>query len=187
MTRTIDPDLLNHMMGSQISPVLFGRIGTASGDVRMWTGYGTITWGGYDWLGGGEFIGISEVEETEDIQANGLVFSMSGIPTALLSSTITDMRQGLPGELFLGALADDGTLIGTPYPVFSGVTDVPTVDDTGESVTISVTVESDLVDLERPKVRRFTDEDQKSVYPDDRGFEFVNSLQEAEITWGQIG
>jgi len=187
MSRPIDPDLLNHMMGDQISPVLFGRIGTAAGDVRLWTGTGTLTWGGYEWLGGGEFVGISEIEETADVQANGLVFTMSGIPTDLLATGISQMRQGLPGELFLGALADNGALIGEPYPVFTGLTDVPVVDDTGESVTISVTVESDLVDIERSKVRRMTDEDQKSVYPDDRGFEFVNSLQEAEITWGQVG
>ncbi|MBC05726.1 hypothetical protein [Thalassospira sp.] len=187
MSRDVDPDLLNHLMGDQISPVLFGRIGTDAGDVRMWTGYGTLPWGGFDWLGGGEFIGISEVEETEDVQANGLVFTMSGIPTDLLLVTIASMRQGLPGELFVGALSDSGALIGEPYSVFTGGTDVPIVDDPGDTVTISVTVESDLVDIERPRIRRMTDEDQKSDYPDDKGFEFVNGLQEAEITWGQIG
>lgn len=186
MSRDVDPDLLNHLMGDQISPILFGRIGTDAGDVRMWTGYGPLTWGGYEWLGGGEFVGISEIEETEDVQANGLVFSLSGIPTDLLLATIVDMRQGLPGELFVGALADTGALIGQPYSVFTGGTDVPIVDDTGDTVTISVTVESDLIAIERAKVRRMTDEDQKSDYPDDRGFEFVNSLQEAEITWGQL-
>lgn len=63
---------------------------------------------------------------------------------------------------------------------------MPVIDDDATTITISVTVESDLVDLERSKVRRFTDEDQKAIHPDDRGFEFVNRLQDTEITWGQI-
>ncbi len=187
MSGPTDPILLSHFMGDQIRPVMFGRIGTAAGDIRLWTGVGTIPWGGFDWLGGGELVGISEVEETEEVQANSLVFTMSGIPTELLATSISQMRQGLPGELFVGALAGNRVLIGEPRLVFSGKTDVPVVDDSGETVSISVTVESTLVGLERSKVRRFTDEDQKAAHPNDRGFEFVNSLQEAEITWGQIG
>ncbi|KZC97164.1 hypothetical protein [Thalassospira xiamenensis] len=186
MRTDIDPDLLAQLSGDRLMPVLFGRIGAASDDVRMWTGIGPISWGGFEWLGGGEFVGISEIEETEEIQANGLTFQLSGIPIEYLSLTLTEMRQGLPGDLHVGAMSDTGVLIGTPYKAFSGLTDVPVIDDDATTITISVTVESDLVDLERSKVRRFTDEDQKAIYPDDRGFEFVNRLQDTEITWGQI-
>jgi hypothetical protein len=62
--------------------------------------------------------------------------------------------------------------------------DVMTIDETGETCSITLTAENRLIDLERPRVRRYTSEDQKSLHPNDKGFDFVNSLQEAEIKWG---
>jgi hypothetical protein len=62
--------------------------------------------------------------------------------------------------------------------------DVMTIGEQGDNCTIDLTAESRLIDLERPRLRRWTSEDQKALDPDDKGFEFVNSLQEATIKWG---
>jgi len=59
------------------------------------------------------------------------------------------------------------------------------IEEQAEAASISVTAENVLVKLERPVVRRFTNEDQKSRFPDDRGLEFVASLQDKEIFWGR--
>ena len=187
MSRDIDQDLLAQLQGADLSPVLLMRIGTSDGPVRMWTGYGDLEYDGETWLGGGEFIGVSNVSETADIQANGITFSMSGITEELLAIALQYMRQGEIAELFLGALSDTGELIGAnAVRVFSGKTDVPVIDDDGSSIVINLTAESDLIDLERSRVRRYTPEDQKAEYPDDLGFDFVTRLQETEIAWGQI-
>ena len=82
---------------------------------------------------------------------------------------------------------DGGTIDGATvdsYQIFSGRMDVMTIDETGETCSITLTAENRLIDLERPRVRRYTSEDQKSLHPNDKGFDFVNSLQEAEIKWG---
>ncbi len=187
MSRDIDPDLLAQLQGADLSPVLLMRIGTSDGPVRMWTGYGDLEYDGETWLGGGEFIGVSNVSETADIQANGITFSVSGITEELLAIALQYMRQGEIAELFLGALSDTGELIGAnAVRVFSGKTDVPVIDDDGSNIVINLTAESDLIDLERSRVRRYTPEDQKAEYPDDLGFDFVTRLQETEIAWGQI-
>ncbi|WP_417624965.1 hypothetical protein [Paremcibacter congregatus] len=187
MSRDIDPDLLAELQGADLSPILLMKIGTSDGPVRMWTGYGVLEYDGEEWLGGGEFIGVSNVSETADIQANGITFSMSGITEELLAIALQYMRQGEVAELFLGALTDTGELIGeNAVRVFKGKTDVPVIDDDGGSIVINLTAESDLIDLERSRVRRYTSEDQKSEYPDDLGFDFVPRLQETEIAWGQI-
>ncbi|MFZ8993149.1 MAG: hypothetical protein ACO20L_10805, partial [Candidatus Puniceispirillaceae bacterium] len=62
--------------------------------------------------------------------------------------------------------------------------DVMTIAEEGETCTITLTAESRLIDLERPRLRRWTSEDQKSLDATDKGFEFINSLQEATIKWG---
>ena len=41
-----------------------------------------------------------------------------------------------------------------------------------------------LIDLDRSRARRFTSEDQKIDYPDDKGLEMVASLQDTVIIWG---
>ena len=42
-----------------------------------------------------------------------------------------------------------------------------------------------LIDLNRSRVRRYTNEDQQIDYPTDVGFEYVQSLQDFEIKWGR--
>ncbi|PKR57508.1 hypothetical protein [Thalassospira lohafexi] len=187
MSRDIDPALLAELQGADLSPILLMKIGTSDVPVRMWTGYGDLDYAAETYLGGGEFIGVSNVSETADVQANGVTFSMSGLTPELLSIALQYMRQGEVAESYLGALTDTGALVGgTAVRVFKGKTDVPVIDDDGASIVINLSAESDLIDLERSRVRRNTSEDQKSVYPDDLGFDFVLRLQETEIAWGQI-
>jgi hypothetical protein len=35
----------------------------------------------------------------------------------------------------------------------------------------------------RRKIRRYTDEDQRAVYPSDKGLSLINQLQDKEIVW----
>ena len=62
--------------------------------------------------------------------------------------------------------------------------DVMTIEDAGATATINVSAESRLIDLDRSRTRRFTSEDQKIDYPNDKGLEMVASLQDKQITWG---
>ena len=61
------------------------------------------------------------------------------------------------------------------------------VSEDAESASITLTAESRMIDLNRPRVRRYTPEDQKIDYPNDKGLDYVSSLQEAEISWGVNG
>jgi hypothetical protein len=69
--------------------------------------------------------------------------------------------------------------------VFAGELDQMNISEESSTATISVTVENVLIKLERPVVRRFTNEDQKSRFPNDRGLEFVAGLQDKEVFWGR--
>ena len=60
------------------------------------------------------------------------------------------------------------------------------IEESGDTCVVSVTAENVLIKLERPIVRRFTNEDQKSRFPNDRGLEFVAALQDKDILWGRV-
>ena len=57
--------------------------------------------------------------------------------------------------------------------------------EAGETATISISVESRLVDWERPRVHRYTNADQQIAYPGDKGLEFVAQMVEKELVWGR--
>ena len=64
--------------------------------------------------------------------------------------------------------------------------DKMSISDNGESAQIKVSLESRLIDLNRNRVRRFTDVDQQTEFAGDLGFKFVESLQEKSIDWGSV-
>jgi hypothetical protein len=59
------------------------------------------------------------------------------------------------------------------------------IEDSGDTANIGLTAESRLIDLERSRERRYTSEDQKIDYPNDKGLEFIADLQDKEIVWGR--
>ena len=87
-------------------------------------------------------------------------------------------------KIWLALLAEDGALIGDPVQILSGRMDTLSWSE-GETAAVSMTVENQLVDLDRARVRRYTDADQQAEYAGDLGFQYVASLVEKEITWGR--
>ena len=135
------------------------------------------------YFGVGTLLNISSVEETTEIDAKGVSISMSGIPSSFLSLALTEAYQGRECRIYFGVVNSPIDYV----EIFSGELDQMTVLEEAETCTISVTAESVLIKLERPVVRRFTDQDQKSRYPNDKGLEFIASLQNREIVWGRQG
>lgn len=164
---------------------LFCLLDFAGGVVRLWTGQGETSWGGATWLGVGTFGGVSPVEETRSVQANGVQLSLSGIPSELVALALTEHYRGRQASLWLALYnTTTGAMLDTPLQIFSGIIDTMELNDSGETSTIVLSVESRLIDLERTRERRYTDEDQQELYPGDLAFEFVESLQNKDIRWG---
>ena len=186
MSRTLTTAMEDASLAATVTPVVLVDIEVASSEhVRAWSGIGDLIYGGNTYTGTGTFGTISAVEETTELKATGLTLSLSGIPAALVSTSLNSIRQGLPGIVYLGALNSAGALIADPLVLFSGLVDVPKLDDGGETATISISLESLEVDRERSRVRRYTPEDQYLIDATDRGFEYVASLQDKQIVWGR--
>lgn len=169
-----------------VRPAIFMEGEFASSQfVRLWTGVGTYAWNGYGWTGGGQLLAVSAIEETADNKAVGFVVTLSGMPSANISLALQSARQGKPGKLWLALFNAAGALIVDPYLMRRGRFDVMVIDDAGDTCTIQAQYEDRLIDLERPRGRRYTNADQQIDYPDDLGFEYVPSLQDMSIVWGR--
>jgi hypothetical protein len=61
---------------------------------------------------------------------------------------------------------------------------VATVQDEGDTATISISCENDLIRLAQASMRRYTNDDQAILYPTDTGFQYVPAVQAWNGSWG---
>ena len=169
----------------QVSPILFFQGEFASGTVRVWSGIGDLSWNSVTWTGVGSLGGISAIQESEDVQANGVTVTLSGIPSDLISLTLDDAVQGKTGKVYFGFLDASGAVIADPILMFEGRLDIPSIQEDGETSVIQITYESRLIELQKAKQSLYTHEEQKTRFAGDLGFEYVPSLQDLNITWGK--
>ena len=174
--------------------------------LRLWTGQGTLVLeDGTNWIGTGNLLDISAIEETSELAVKGATLTLSGVPSEVLSLALSEPYQGRVCNIYFGTLSQ-GTLLqeSSSYillqdgsrieletgekgfnEIFSGYMDQMNIEESGETSTIQLLVENKLVDLERARVARFTSGYQKSIYAGDLGLDFVEDLQDKQISWGR--
>lgn len=183
--RDLSNDVLSLLDDEQVKPFYMFEGEYASGTLRVWSGLGELSWGSYTWQGLGSLASISDVTETSDTSAQGITVSLSGIPSDLVSLFLSEVRQNAKGKVYLGFFNSSNQIVVDPYMVFEGRLDIPALEESAETAVISITYESRLIDLERPRDSRYTNEDQQAEYPGDVAFEFLPSLQDIVINWGK--
>ena len=203
--RNITPDMQAAFSGSNVQPAILADLVYDSQVLRLWSGVGILTFQGNDYLGGGNLLSISEIQESQSLEAKGMTATMTGIPSNLIATALLENQRGRPFRLYLGVvetrgyvqtedvdnvLTEDGSevlteneLIDMPYRVFNGLMDTMEIIDSGETSVINLNIESIMIIGQRDKVSRYTVEDQKKRFPDDKGLDFINSLQDKEVTW----
>ena len=174
--------------------------------LRMWTGQGTLVLDdGTEWVGVGNILDISAIEETAEMAVKGATITLSGVSSEALSLALSEPYQGRVCNIYFGTfstgkilqesgsfiLLQDGSKIlleamSTGFnQLFAGYMDQMNIADGGDTTTIELMVENRLIDLERARVARFTSGYQKSLYPDDLGLDFIEDLQDKDIVWGR--
>ena len=69
--------------------------------VNAWTGFGALSWNGKTWLGQGNLLGVSSIEESTDIRAIGFDVTLTGVKSSNISLALQSGRQGKPGKIWL--------------------------------------------------------------------------------------
>lgn len=149
-------------------------------DLHFWNGIGDLDIDGTTYTGAGDLLSVSDLRESSDIAAYGATLTLSGIPSNLISLARSEPYQGREARVKFGI--ETG---GTRYTVtvFTGEMDQMNIRLGPDTCTISIDVESRLVDLNRARTRLFTDADQQSRFPGDKAFEFVTRLQSESLEW----
>lgn len=149
-------------------------------DIYLWNGVGDLSLDGKTYSGVGDLLGVSEIKESSDIAAYGARLTLSGIPSDTISLALQEPYHGRHAIVKFGVISA-GTH--TAFTVFSGEMDQMNISYGPDTVTVGLDVESRLVDLDRARVRRYTDADQQLRYVGDLAFEFVTRLQDESLKW----
>jgi len=198
-------DILN---GASLTPFFAISMALDSGTVNMWTGIGDLVTDTATYSGVGNMLDIGQISETAEMAASGATVTLSGIPSSMLALALEEQYQGRVATIMFGVTSfatsawaissgawdDTKTWVDSQVwydsnysimDVFSGYLDQMNINESGETCTIAVSIESKLIDLERPRIFRYNSASQKAIYPNDAGFDFVESLQNKQFTWGR--
>lgn len=173
---SINTEIQNKLDDSSMMPAYFLHISGISGEDDIWIStmnrdY-TMNVEGTNrtFIGAGDVLSISQIQEPSDLQSNGITISLNG-----LDSTILDMALNVDyqnGKLRLGFAVLKTALVDTPpYPIryqnefptvlFNGRIDQMVIQDTGTSCAMEISIENRLASFERADHLRFTDADQR--------------------------
>lgn len=185
MARALTAGMLAAIATGSVRPLLLYEGEFSGGTTRLFTGHGTLIWNGNTFTGAGQMLRITAIQEVSELQAVNFTVSLNGQLSSLISIALAQVRRGKPGSVWLGLLDAGGVLIADPFLCFKGRADKPEILPDPSQAVISVGYESRLIDAARRRARRYTPEDQQIDYPNDLGFDFVPSLQDAVFTWGR--
>ena len=193
MTRAVPSAILSALSNAEIEPFYAVDLAFNSGAMRLWTGYGDKTINSATYTGTGTLLSIEGLEEAGDLSARGTTLTLSGLASTVLTYALTEEYQGRLVTIYWGLNG-----VSDVVEVFSGYMDQMTIVDEADSATIKLTVESRLITLERPNIRRYTSESHQAVrlqkYLDagnsgtpahDSFFDWVSGLQDKSIVWGR--
>lgn len=184
MTRTVPAALLSALSGDEIEVFYAVDLAFDSGNMRLWTGYGAKTINSQTYTGTGNLLTIDGLEEASDLSARGTTLTLSGLDSTIVTYALTEEYQGRLVTIYWGVGSET-------VEVFSGYMDKMTIQDAGDNATISLSVESRLITLERANVRRYTSESHagvrtaKGLTGADTFFDWVTKLQDKQIVWGR--
>ena len=209
MSRTLDASIISALSSGDIEPFFAFKMEFDTTTLLLYTGLGTITIGSDTYTGVGSLLSFTDVEESADIGAKKVTITLSGIPSTNLSLALTEPYQGREVTILFGIrnanvvylidengdfiLTEQGCLIdvtdstepNASSTLFVGYIDQMDITEGPETSSISVVLESKLLELERSRVLRYTSAIQKALYTGDKGFDFVDELQGQTFNWGR--
>jgi hypothetical protein len=176
--------MVAQITSSRIAPALMAALTFRSGSQYVWTGPTDLAWNSNIYRGIGSLGTVGAINEGTQVRADGTSVTLSGIDPALISDSLNDIQVGAPAQLYFALVDQTMSLIGTPYMIFRGCVDKPTIVPDLSTFSITLALESPLTNLQRPNARRYTSADQRLYYSDDTAFAWVEILNDLALRWG---
>ena len=150
--------------------------------VRLSNGVGDVTFNNKTWLGNGWFQEPSSPAADDKIDCASADIILTGVDQTCASIVMNTHGVNQKSELYLGFNVS-GTIFG--QLVWEGVFSDADIANAPEETSCTIHYDTELIELERPKMNRYNAETQKNYYPDDTGFKYLDGLMDKEWQFGR--
>jgi hypothetical protein len=141
-----------------------------------------LEWDGQTWLGAA---GVGRIDEITDGpgEVKGLSFQLSGVRSQDLALALEEPLQGKSVVIYTAILDPNTFTVLDAFVEWSGRLDTMSTSEQGQNATITATAEHIGIDLLRPRVYRYTHQDQQRLFEGDLGLQFVVDQSDKPIVW----
>lgn len=149
--------------------------------VRVTTAAVDIEHGGFTWIGG-RGVSVDKVSE-QGGEVQPMRFSLSGVPSEMLAVALGTTVQGRVVRAYTALMNPDTQAIVDVMPLWAGTLDQMPINHGTENSVVSVTAEHRAIAMSRPRGARYTDADQRRLYPGDRCLEYLVAQATHQDVW----
>lgn len=184
MTRGLTPAVEAAVQQESVHVTLAGELDFSSGFFRAVAGTQDVSIGGNLFTGMGGLVGLTTMREPSDLQTGQWAVSLTGIPSDAISIALNEHYQGRWARVW-ALILDPTSLqpIPDPIPLIMGRMDQMLISYDEQLAEVKVTITDHLADWDRPRLLRWTHEDQQLLFPGDRGLEFVPATAAWNFIW----
>lgn len=186
MSRDITSDMATALASQLCKPAIIVKLSFASGDVRVHSGVGNLTFAAETYTGLGLIGAVADIEETTDGSSNTCDLTLQA-DSSIIALALTEVggARGRAGKVWLGLYSTStGSLIADPVLRYSGVIDSIGHEESGQTAKITVSLIDETGDQERMRIRYYNEEDQKRIDPTDTSMRYVADLPQKQLNWG---
>lgn len=182
--RSLSPAAAAAIASDLFGLVTFIKFEFASGTTYLNQSGWDLVWDGHTWLGTYGLTDISPVEASIE-EARPLSFSLSGVPATSVPLAMNSAEwKGAPVTVYTAIVGTTGAL--TVHDVradWLGRLSTLDVQVDAETASLAAQAEPLCVDLYRPRVARYTNNEQQRLHPGDRGLEYMLDQADKPIVW----
>lgn len=188
MARGLSSAFKTAIGASVVYPAFFAEFQFDSGTTRFWTGDTNINTdlgdGSVTWTGGGMVGRMSFSGEGESIQARNLTFELNGVDQSYYATAIATQYRGRPVRVWFAAMNSAHDTVAYSYLLEEARMDQLSIAEQDGTIVLTLTCESRLVDMFRPRRTYLNNDTHHKAYPDDDFYEFVPKLPGMRLPWG---
>jgi hypothetical protein len=160
---------------------LFVEFAFDEGSEYFWSGENAISWNSTTWQGGGLIGSISMEEENQDMKARRVVFTVNNVDRLYYATAVQTQYRNRPCRIWINTLNSAGSSVTNSHLLEEGRMDTMSINADG---TLTLTVESRLLDLFRPNRYTMTTASHNRVKAGDLFYDYVPFMPSAELPWG---
>lgn len=169
--------------GDVIEPRVLIDAGFTGSTLYVWDGIGSIDYNGNTYTGLGDYLSISDVQESTELRTENISISLSGITTAYKSLALQSIEISNPVTVRFALLNSPTSVIADADIIFKGFMDEVKVTESATGATFELDVINELSQAQKVKERRYTDQDHQARHSGDTIMRHaINSKRESK--WG---